>query len=98
MGFYDTSLVRIVAGPEDMVNFRLEFKIHEDPIVSVVTYDVNTSTVCRLDDATQTSCDQVFDIYAQSYQGIIDKIAEYTMTFKSECYEIFELYDEPLAD
>ena len=93
MGFYDTNLVRINAGLEVLDNkgpedFNLEFKIHEFPIVSVVTYDVNTRTVCRLDDATQTSCDQVFDVYAASYDGIIDKIAEYTMTFKSECYEI----------
>ena len=35
----------------------------------------------------------MFDVYANSYDGIIHKIAEYTMTFKSECYEIKELYD-----
>ena len=63
----------------------------------ICTYDPDAVNVddqtCDLWLDTTLSCSQVFEIYVESWSGIIDRVAEFTVTFKSECYQ-FETYYE----
>ena len=54
----------------------------------VYTYNNVNQNRCNLQDVNTVECVQVFDIYAKSYTGVIDLVATYTLTIKSECFDI----------
>lgn len=54
-----------------------------------VTFD---GALCDLDDISKQECVQTYELQAGSYTGKISMIAELTVTYKSECYDIAQLY------
>ena len=53
------------------------------------TYDLS-GLACDLEILTTKTCNQQFEIYAKSYTGIVGKVADISVTFKKECFQIFE--------
>lgn len=69
----------------------VNFLTHE--MNEICTYDAVTGETCDLWLDSTTECKQVFEIYAESWSGIIDTVATFTVTFKSEC-SYFETHYE----
>ena len=58
-------------------------------LLQVLTYDTSK---CDLDHVSILTCYQEFDIYAQSYTGIIAKVATLKITIRKECFGVATLY------
>lgn len=76
----------------------LKFETHvqvggEGSPMPLKTYD-STGLICDLEVIETKFCVQVYEVYAGSYTGIITKVAEITITFRSECL----LLDSSLLD
>ena len=53
----------------------------------IITYDPDeVDKICDLWDVSTYECKQKFEIYVESWSGIIDTVATFEVTFKSECY------------
>ena len=78
----------------DQTQLILSFLTHITQIVDgktrmpLKTYDESSMSVCDLEDVSTLSCSQVFEVYVESYTGVIARVATITVTFESECHEL----------
>ena len=87
--FFDSDLIDLVTSyGDDARKIQIIFKTHvldyrngesDKTLPNVKTYDPVTRTICDLSKISTKICMQEYEIYAQSYSGIIAKIATFNV-------------------